>query len=331
MIREKKILGVLAVAAAVFVATGLLAARFDEPASKPSKPDNSGKKLAAVFDAKDVSTGKKVALKDYKGKVVVLNFWATWCGPCVSEIPDLVKLYNANKNQLVVIGASVDNSADEAKKFAKNNKMTYPVIWATAQMQKDYGGISSIPTTFFINKNGEIVDKIVGAVSLAEFEKKVKPLLKETPAVVTPDQPEPPASDGAYNFSGVDVTTGKAVKLSDYNKKKVVVVVNFWATWCGPCVNEIPGFVNLQNKYKGKVQFIGISLDDDAAVAKKFVKKQGIQYPIMMSKPEIESAYGGIPSIPTTFFIGENGKILDKVVGSLDEAALEAKLKKYMK
>ena len=334
---RKWVMGVLLAMAGVFFVTGLASAKFwnkpkkDKPKDDKKEDKIDTSKLASDFKAVDIISGKKVSLGDYKGKVIVLNFWATWCPPCVAEIPDLIKLNKAYKSDLIVLGASLDNGADVAKKFVKKNKVDYPVFMADAALQKAYGGIPSIPTTFIINKKGEIVDKIVGGSSYDTFAKKVKTYVNEKikpdgPPV--PDKPEP-ESKGGYNFKGQDVTSGKNVSPSDYKGKPVIV--NFWATWCGPCVSEIPGFVNIQKKYGNKIQFIGISLDDEAGVAKKFIKNKGVNYPVIMSKPEIESAYGGVSAIPVTVILDSKGNLIEKIVGGVSESEMEAKIKKALK
>jgi thiol-disulfide isomerase/thioredoxin len=324
--------GVLLATAGIFFITGLVTAKFwnkpkkDKP--KDDKVDTS--KLAADFKATDVTSGKKITLSAYKGKVVVLNFWATWCPPCVGEIPDLIKLNKTYGDKLVVLGASVDNGPDVAKDFVKKNKVDFPVFMADSAMQKAYGGIPSIPTTFIINANGEIVEKIVGGNKYDVFVKKVKPYLTENivPTPPTPDKPDTDAKS-KYDFKGQDVINGKNVSLSDYKGKPVIV--NFFATWCGPCVSEIPGFVNLQKKYDGKIQFIGLSVDDESGVVKKFIKNKGINFPVIMSKSEIESAYGGVSSIPVTVILDGKGNLIEKIVGGISESVMESKIKKAIK
>jgi peroxiredoxin len=134
---------------------------------------------AASWELKDVD-GKTVKLSDFKGKVVILDFWATWCPPCRAEIPSFVELQDKYKDKgLQIIGISVDqDGAKVLKPFIEQNKINYPIILADEKVQSDYGGIEGIPTTFIIDKEGKISAKHVGLTQKAEFEKEIEPLLK---------------------------------------------------------------------------------------------------------------------------------------------------------
>ncbi len=120
---------------------------------------------------------------------------------------------------------------------------------------------------------------------------------------------------------------GKAIKLSDFKGK--VVVLNFWATWCPPCRREIPDFVALQKQYADKgLVIIGVSLDEGgAAVVKPFVKKIGINYPVVMGDQKTIAAYGGIQVVPTTFIIDKTGKVAAQHEGGADRATFESEIK----
>ncbi|MFQ6083532.1 MAG: peroxiredoxin family protein [Candidatus Aminicenantia bacterium] len=118
----------------------------------------------------------------------------------------------------------------------------------------------------------------------------------------------------APDFTLPDIT-GKKISLSDYQGK--IIILDFWATWCPPCRIEIPAFIELYNKYKQQgLVIIGISLDREGTkVLIPFIKKYGINYPILLGNKEVVKAYGGIRGIPTTFIIDQRGKIRNKHIG----------------
>jgi thiol-disulfide isomerase/thioredoxin len=131
------------------------------------------------FTMKDLD-GKDVSLSSFKGKVILLNFWATWCGPCKAEIPGFVELQNQyGKDGFVVVGYSVDDEAPKARAFANEYKMNYPVLLGLGRedVQDAYGPIWGIPASFIISREGRVCQKHLGIAPKAVFEKEIKALL----------------------------------------------------------------------------------------------------------------------------------------------------------
>ena len=126
------------------------------------------------FKLKDLD-GKEVALASFKGKVVLLNFWATWCGPCKAEIPGFVELQEKYRDKLTIIGYSVDDTAELAKKYAAEYKMNYPILLGEGRedVQDAYGPIWGIPASFIISKDGNVCRKHMGIAPKAVFEKEI--------------------------------------------------------------------------------------------------------------------------------------------------------------
>ena len=123
--------------------------------------------------------GKTVELAKQKAKVVVLNFWATWCGPCKAEIPGFNELYEKYRTKgLEIIGISLDDDGWSAiKPFVENVKVSYPIVLGDGELAEAYGGIEAIPTTFILDKKGKILNRHLGYLSKDDFEKILKPLL----------------------------------------------------------------------------------------------------------------------------------------------------------
>ena len=121
-------------------------------------------------------------------------------------------------------------------------------------------------------------------------------------------------------------TAGRTVHLADFRGK--VVLLNFWATWCSPCRQEIPGFVGLQEKY-GKQGFVvvGVAMDEEPEAVIPVARKLGINYPLVYGNASVAVSYGGLPTVPTTFLIGKDGKILAWSATSLDVGKLESVIK----
>jgi thiol-disulfide isomerase/thioredoxin len=143
---------------------------------------------------------------------------------------------------------------------------------------------------------------------------------------------EPVAAAPAPEWKLKDVD-GNVITSEQFKGK--VVVMDFWATWCGPCRMEIPGYIALQKKYgKDGLVIIGVSCDQDkhaAQTVKDFVKKQGMNYQVVMGDEDVQTAFGGMDAIPTTFIIDRQGQIRDRKVGVEPTAAYEQTILKYLK
>ena len=129
----------------------------------------------------------------------------------------------------------------------------------------------------------------------------------------------------APDFTYTDLATGKEVKLSDLKGKPVFL--NFWATWCPPCVKELPLFAAKYPEYKDKVQFIAVSIDEGSAEPKEFVEAKKYQLPFGHVEPAKVGASYQIEAIPTSILIDANGNIVYKMVGGMNEAMLTEFLK----
>ena len=147
-----------------------------DKASSTNKGATSDKKPALDFKLKDLN-GKEVSLSDYKGKKVFLNFWASWCPPCKAEMPDIEKLYGETKDSdLVILAVNVGESKNTAKSFIDDNKYSFPVLLDSDQNVTNQYNIKGIPTSFFIDKEGNVVSSKVGGISLEEMKSYISEL-----------------------------------------------------------------------------------------------------------------------------------------------------------
>jgi len=153
----------------------------DEQSNKDSnkvKQEEPKKFEAPDFSLKNIA-GEEVRLSDYRGKIVFINFWATWCGPCRHEVPAFVELQEEyGKDNLVILGISLDRGdLSVVPKFADEYRINYEVLYGDANVVQKYGGINSIPTTFIVDRDGYIRDGMVGFPGKDYFVQTIKNLM----------------------------------------------------------------------------------------------------------------------------------------------------------
>lgn len=141
--------------------------------------DSPAQQRKAPKVAFTTADGKVLDLSKLAGKVVVVNFWATWCGPCRKEIPDFIEFYKIYKEKGVeMIGVSLDREGwAKVTPFVKQNNMNYPIVVGDGEVAGKFGNFNAIPTTFIIDKDGKIVDEHTGVMTKKMLESKIKPLL----------------------------------------------------------------------------------------------------------------------------------------------------------
>jgi peroxiredoxin len=147
-------------------------------ASDEGLPNLRGKK-APPFTLK-TQDGRKVSLADYKGKAVLVNFWATWCVPCKLEMPWFVDLHKQYASQgFEILGVDEDDEKDHGQidKFAKKIGVNYPILLGTDTTSKAYGGVDVLPTSFYIGRDGKVVEEAAGLISRDEIEANIKKAL----------------------------------------------------------------------------------------------------------------------------------------------------------
>ena len=253
------------------------------------------------------SDGKPGRLKDTKGKVVVVDFWATWCGPCMKALPENVRLMNEyGDDGLVIVGVHDSRRGSERMEaVAKTQKLNYPLFIDKSSQSTKSWRVAFWPTIGVIDRKGKV--RAVG-LKPQYLEPVVKKLLAEgaaedpttevieTEMVDSPEQPpELPSYLYENDFARQSVLEERfatqpprlaasnwinSSPLTMEQLKGKVVVLDFWATWCGPCIASIPKNNSLAKKYKDDVVVIGVCHDRGAERMAEVVRSRGITYPV---------------------------------------------------
>ena len=178
--------GVLVTWAAARYARDVESRQVSAQTTAPARTGANGEKVtlrffrdprpAPAFTLTDLD-GREVSPASLRGKVVIVNFWATWCGPCRAEIPDLVALQAKYKDTLQVVGISEDEAGvDVVKRFAAEHKINYPVAMVTPEIEKLFPGISALPTSYILDRESRIVQKHVGMLTARTTEYEARHL-----------------------------------------------------------------------------------------------------------------------------------------------------------
>jgi thiol-disulfide isomerase/thioredoxin len=151
-------------------------------AQTSGKPDaasqETGRQSAPGFVLKDLH-GKTARLTDYKGKLVLVNFWATWCAPCQMEMPELVKLQAKYAERgLQIVGLTYEPEGRAlVSRVSQKFKINYPLLFGNENLSKQYGVLEVLPVTVIVGRDGKIIDRVSGMIKPEEFEQKIVPLL----------------------------------------------------------------------------------------------------------------------------------------------------------
>jgi len=168
-------------AAAVSVALALVLAGCSRPSSSPTGDLKSEgqRKPAPNFSLKDAD-GNAVNLSDYRGKVVLVNFWATWCGPCEAEIPWFIEFEKKYKDQgFAVLGVSMDDDGwKSVRPYVASHKINYRIMIGSELVSQQFGEIESLPTSFVLDREGRIASNHIGLVDKVDYQNEIVKLLE---------------------------------------------------------------------------------------------------------------------------------------------------------
>jgi thiol-disulfide isomerase/thioredoxin len=179
---------------------------------------------APAFSVRDLD-GRELSSASWRGKVVILNFWATWCPPCRAEIPDLVALQDKYRDRLVISGISEDEAPPEVvKQFAARHNVNYPIVMMTPQLAKMFPGVSALPTSFILDRDSRIVQKHVGMLTAktTEYETRALAGLPVNASIEEVDQTQGLKLDNnaqLMTIPGIDLTTLPAAKRTEALQK----------------------------------------------------------------------------------------------------------------
>ena len=311
-------------------------------------------KPALDFQVTDLK-GEELSLEKYRGQVVLLDFWATWCGPCIAEIPNVKRTYEKYKDQkFEIIGISLDRSITPLEEYIQKKELGWVHYWDNAGKVSNMYKVRGIPSTFLIDGEGTIRKTNLRGHAL---EHAVEDLVKENlakPAKTDEDSSQSqsiPATkllkpdttsekDESIKSTRTNpsewigkpapdfqVTNLKGEKLSLKDYRGQIVLLDFWATWCGPCIAEMPKVKRTYEAYKDQnFQIIGISLDRSKQPLEEYIEKEGLGWIHYWDESRQLRTLYGVWGIPSAFLIDSEGIIRKASLGGFDVESAVAEL-----
>ena len=332
-----------------------------EPQQRTSaQPSEWIGKPAPEFQVKDLK-GEELSLEKYKGQVVLLDFWATWCGPCIAELPNVKKTYQKYKDQkFQIIGISLDRSQKPLEAFIEKEELGWVHYWDQGRQIANQYKVTGIPSMFLLDGQGVIRKAGLRGhalgIAVAELVEENLTNPGGTPKI-TPESDSPPKSipatklikpksnpqiepapqstkikvedwigKPAPDFQVKDLN-GEDLSLEKY--KGQVVLLDFWATWCPPCIKEIPKLKKVYEKYKDQnFQIIGVSLDRTMPPLAAYVQDEELAWVHYWDESRNVKNQYGVTGIPTAFLIDGEGIIKKASLGGFDVESAVAELMK---
>ena len=269
------------------------------------------------FEARTVN-GELVRVAPlYQGKVAVIDLWASWCSPCRQHSIDLIPVYEKYKDLgFTVVAIAHEDKVSSMTKAAKKDGYPWPSlidlkdelkVWRKNGLGFSGGGMylvdrdgTILSTSTDIDELEPLIRKALGLPELAPSDWKA-----EAEQNRVEKDPEKPFTDFSVVYQG------KTTRLSDYVGRGQYVLVDFWASWCAPCLEEVPNLIAAYHKYKGKgLQVVGVAVSDKPAHTERAIKEHRIDYPQIINAQDIADKAYGIRSIPRIFLFAPDGTIV---------------------
>jgi cytochrome c biogenesis protein CcmG/thiol:disulfide interchange protein DsbE len=258
--------------------------------------------------------------KDLRGKVVVLDMWATWCGPCVRGIPHLTEMYERYSEQgLVILGVHVQRGHDKMASWLAERDLPYAFVKDQGSRFSKSLKIKSIPSYFVVDGDGDM--RVAGA-DRNKLEAIVEALLREKSGAAPSAPDATPAAPTSWppivekQLHADQDMRGKqapAFEVGEWITKQPklagkVLLIDFWATWCGPCRKSIPKLNKWHEKYKDKLAIIGLS-SESRAVVTSFMKRTPMNYPQAIDEQATLNRKLGVKGIPHVLIVSTDGVV----------------------
>lgn len=291
-----------------------------EPVAAAVKSQDPGRQAPdplVGMDATDFTlenlSGQNTSLSNFSNKIVVLDFWASWCGPCMTAMPGIIETVNKFEQEDVkLIGVNVQEDKTTAARTVKGRNFDMEVVLDTTGKISMAYNAGSIPRTVVVGKDGKIKWAHTGASPTLgdQLENVINALQKGIPL----DQASAPGLGQDVPDFSTRLVSGKPLQLSDLKGK--VTVLDFWASWCAPCIQAMPELISAVEGFdKDKVQLVGINQGQSAQIISNFMKRKEWEFDVALDLDQSIGAKFGVSSIPHTIILDQQGKVAHIQIG----------------